>query len=103
MEQLVALYQHARTFVVPSLYEGFGLPKIEELANGCPVIASDIPEFREFANDNIRYFELGNHAALVALLQEKAQFYPEQAEVILQKFSWESTWQKLDRILDNWL
>ena len=102
-EQLVALYQHARVFVFPSLYEGFGLPIIEALANGCPVIASDIPAFREFANDNIRYFELGNHAALVALLQEKAKFYPDQAEAILQKFSWKSTWQKLDRILDNWL
>nr|WP_314427499.1 glycosyltransferase [uncultured Erwinia sp.] len=102
-EQLVALYQHARAFVFPSLYEGFGLPIIEALANGCPVIASDIPAFREFANDNIRYFELGNHAALVALMQEKPLFYPDQADVILQKFSWKSTWQKLDRILDKWL
>ncbi|MFW6015702.1 MAG: glycosyltransferase family 4 protein [bacterium] len=46
-EDLAALYNGANTFVFPSLYEGFGIPPLEALACGCPVIASDrasIPE-----------------------------------------------------------
>lgn len=101
--QLVALYQHARAFVFPSLYEGFGLPIMEALSNGCPVIASDIPAFREFENDNIHYFTLGDSAALVKLMQTSLPFFPDQAEAIMQKFSWQSTWKKLDRIVDDWL
>jgi len=38
---LKALYAHARALVFPSLYEGFGLPPVEAMACGCPVIASD--------------------------------------------------------------
>lgn len=54
--ELVWLYQHARLFVFMSLDEGFGLPPLEALAFGCPVLASDIPVFRE---------TLGQRATLV--------------------------------------
>lgn len=46
-DELVSLYQRASAFLFPSLYEGFGLPVLEALACGCPVIAannSSIPE-----------------------------------------------------------
>ena len=46
-ERLVRLYQDAAVFVFPSLYEGFGLPLLEAMACGCPVISSNsssIPE-----------------------------------------------------------
>jgi len=46
-DELVWLYRHARAFVFPSLYEGFGLPPLEAQAAGAPVIASDIPAVRE--------------------------------------------------------
>ncbi len=42
--------------VFPSLEEGFGLPLVEAMALGCPVIASDIEVFREIAGDSALYF-----------------------------------------------
>lgn len=45
--ELAALYQHARALVFPSLYEGFGIPAIEAIHFGNPVIAADIPPVRE--------------------------------------------------------
>jgi alpha-1,3-rhamnosyl/mannosyltransferase len=44
---LIALYQGADGLMQPSLYEGFGLPLIEAMACGCPVVATDMPMFRE--------------------------------------------------------
>lgn len=48
---LVNLYQTASVMVFPSFYEGFGLPILEAMACGCPVIASDDPTIREVAGD----------------------------------------------------
>jgi glycosyltransferase involved in cell wall biosynthesis len=48
---LGALYRQAACFVFPSLYEGFGLPALEAMECGCPVVASDIPALREVCGD----------------------------------------------------
>jgi glycosyltransferase involved in cell wall biosynthesis len=46
-DELCALYSSCRAFIYPSLYEGFGLPPLEAMACGAPVIASDIASIRE--------------------------------------------------------
>jgi glycosyltransferase involved in cell wall biosynthesis len=50
-EQLPALFSHAQALMLPSLIEGFGLPVLEAMACGCPVITSDIPCIREITGD----------------------------------------------------
>jgi glycosyltransferase involved in cell wall biosynthesis len=49
-EDVAALIQNAGALLQPSIYEGFGLPIIEAMACGCPVVATDIPPFREIAD-----------------------------------------------------
>lgn len=52
---VISLYQYADLFVFPSLFEGFGLPPLEAVTVGCPVILSDIPVLREVF-DNAGYY-----------------------------------------------
>lgn len=52
---LVWIYQHARALVVPSLYEGFGLPVLEAMGAGCPVIASRAGSLPEVGGDAAVY------------------------------------------------
>ncbi|MCX6251677.1 MAG: glycosyltransferase family 1 protein [Bacteroidetes bacterium] len=50
-DQLVQLYRNASLLIYPSLYEGFGIPPLEAMSLGCPVLISDIPVFREVFGD----------------------------------------------------
>ena len=54
-DELRALYCGAGMFAYPSLGEGFGLPLLEALATGMPVIASDLPVLREIAGQHAQY------------------------------------------------
>jgi glycosyltransferase involved in cell wall biosynthesis len=55
--ELRDLYAHAEALVLPSLWEGFGLPVAEALATGCRVACSDIPALREVAGEDATYFD----------------------------------------------
>jgi glycosyltransferase involved in cell wall biosynthesis len=50
-DELVLLYNRAALFVYPSLYEGFGLPPLEAMACGCPVVASNVTAMPEVLGD----------------------------------------------------
>ena len=50
-QELVALYQEAKIFVFPSLYEGFGLPPLEAMACGTPVITSNVSSLPEVVGE----------------------------------------------------
>jgi glycosyltransferase involved in cell wall biosynthesis len=56
-EDLPHLYSEAAAFVFPSLYEGFGLPPLEAMACGCPVVASNAASLSEVCGDAVRYVD----------------------------------------------
>jgi glycosyltransferase involved in cell wall biosynthesis len=55
-ETIINLYQNAELFVFPSFFEGFGLPPLEAIACGCPVVSSNIPVLREILGEEIACF-----------------------------------------------
>ncbi len=94
-EDKVALYQQARTFLYPTLYEGFGLPALEALSCGVPVIgsnASSVPEIVGDAGILVDPRDARAMAgALIAVCTEDA-LHDELSERALkqaEKFSWE--------------
>lgn len=56
-EELIILYKNADVFVMPSFEEGFGLPLLEAMALGCPVVASDSTSLPEIGSDAVLYFD----------------------------------------------
>ena len=65
-EDLAAIYTGAHALVFPSDDEGFGLPPVEALACGTPVVATEVPAVREVLGDRARFVESGDMAGLVA-------------------------------------
>ncbi len=75
-DELGFCYQNAQMLLFASHAEGFGLPIIEGLNFGLPVMASDIPVHREVGKNNIKYFDLSDANDLVIKVenQEKEGF-----------------------------
>ncbi|MBI2716549.1 MAG: glycosyltransferase family 4 protein [Rhizobiales bacterium] len=63
-QELRALYEHALALVFPSLYEGFGLPPVEAMTCGCPVVISEQPALLEVCGDAALRCEANDVAAL---------------------------------------
>lgn len=61
--QVASLYRHAALVVMPSVYEGFGLPVVEAMRFGTPLLVSDIPVLREVADDAAAFAPPGDAAA----------------------------------------
>ena len=66
-------YNNSLMYVFPSIDEGFGIPLIEALKLKVPVICSDIPIFREIADDSVLYFEKLNEINLFERMKELIQ------------------------------
>ncbi|MGM4981521.1 MULTISPECIES: glycosyltransferase family 4 protein [Rhizobium] len=71
--EIAALQRHATAFVFPSLYEGFGIPPLEAMTQGCPVLAADIPAVREASGDAALYFDPTRQAELITGMRRIAE------------------------------
>ena len=69
IEQLNSFYQTSSALFFPSRIEGFGLPVLEALVFGTPVVATDIPVLREVGGSSARYFEMDNTATAAQQLK----------------------------------
>ncbi|HZV78869.1 MAG TPA: glycosyltransferase family 1 protein [Candidatus Binatus sp.] len=68
-QRLLELYARASALVFPSRYEGFGLPPLQALASGVPVVASDIPVLREVLGDCALYAPTGDETGFARQLR----------------------------------
>lgn len=69
-EELAGLYRHASAYVTASLLEGFGLPVLEAMSFGTPVLASAIPPHLEVAGEAATFFPPGDGRALATAVVE---------------------------------
>jgi glycosyltransferase involved in cell wall biosynthesis len=71
-QQLAARYQGATAFIYPSKYEGFGLPPLEAMSHGCPVVCSNAGSIPEVVGDAGLYFDPNNPEELRTALERIA-------------------------------
>lgn len=97
-EDLPVLYREAAAFVCVSLYEGFGLPVLEAMAAGAPVVASNTSSLPEVTGECAVRVDPLNPEAIARGMEEALDFSPEHtrrrvesARARARKFSWEST------------
>lgn len=96
-EQLMTMYQNALLSVYPSLYEGFGLPPLESMTFGCPVIVSDIPALKEVTQDAGLYvdpYSIDDITEKINLLlkdKELQQTLRLKGLEQIKKYSWEKS------------
>lgn len=88
-------YRHAAAFVYPSLYEGFGIPPLEAMAEDCPVVTIAVSSMPEVCADAAEYAAPGDTDALVAAI-ERVVFDSARADALraagrarLSAFSWQ--------------
>ena len=101
------LYSSAKALIFPSLYEGFGLPPLEAMASGCPVLASDAASIPEVCGDAALYFSPHSAKELAAQM-ERILIKPSLSLQCMQKgqlrskaFSWEKTADAYRHLFQN--
>jgi glycosyltransferase involved in cell wall biosynthesis len=93
-EILAGLYQTASAFVYPSLYEGFGLPPLEAMGYGCPVISSNTSSMPEVIGEAAEFFnpesvdDLSAAMERVLYSQERKALLIEKGKKRMMDFSW---------------
>ncbi len=103
--ELLALYESSQVFIFPSLYEGFGLPPLEAMAKGIPVISSSAPSMPEILKDGAIYFDPHSEEslfeALNKVLEDKdlRERLISDGKKIAQSYKWSETAKK---ILNYW-
>ncbi len=94
--ELAALYDAAQLFIFPSSHEGFGLPPLEALSRGCPLVSSDAMSLPEVLRDtSATFFQSGNRDAMLRVIEdllprttELRRQLEDVSENIFERFVW---------------
>lgn len=106
-ESLSSLYKNAFVFAHPSLYEGFGIPVLEAMAHGCPVIAAKGSSLEEIGDDACLYFDPHDTIELSNRINELLKSPKLRNELIkkgkerVTHFSWDSCAESTLDVLKN--
>ena len=104
---LAILYRNAQVFLFPSKYEGFGLPVLEAMACGCPVVCSTAGSLAEVAGDAAILVDPqdreGMGEAVAQLLSDRSllRLYKARSVQRAAKFSWERTAREVFRVYEQ--
>lgn len=107
-EDLSGFYEHAECFVLPSLYEGFGLPVLEAMKYGCPVVTSNISSLPEAGGDAAEYFNPEDVDDMARAIKRVVSDKQLQEKMVkkgrqhIQNFSWEKSAEKVIGIFENY-
>lgn len=105
--QLSRLYAGAAAFVYPSLYEGFGLPPLEAMAHGCPVVAGRVSTIREVLGDAAAYFDPGEPEIMASAMESvlfdetRRRELIERGKIQVKKYSWARMGDEICRVYEN--
>jgi glycosyltransferase involved in cell wall biosynthesis len=97
IEMLRVFYDAAKIFVFPSLYEGFGLPPLEAMAHGTPVVTSNTSSLPEVVGNAAvlvnpeNVFEIMRALLRVLLDQTVRDKYKQRGDEQVKKFSWDAS------------
>lgn len=106
-DELTLLYQHAICYVLPSLYEGFGLPVLEAMKHDCPVITSNVSSLPEAGGDAALYVDPHDTNDIALKIEKLIEDKNLRNELIqkgreqVKKFSWEKTAREALNILQE--
>jgi glycosyltransferase involved in cell wall biosynthesis len=106
-QTLAALYRLANAFVFPSRYEGFGLPPLEAMASGTPVIASNVSSLPEVVGDAALMIDPYEPKAIAEAMYRVLTDAPLRADLRLRglararEFSWERSIKRVREIYDE--
>ncbi|MBC7803479.1 MAG: glycosyltransferase family 4 protein [Candidatus Parcubacteria bacterium] len=105
--ELANLLQHAQALLMPSFAEGYGLPVAEALAAGLPVIASDLPAFREIAGTMPEYADPRDGPRWEALVEDYSRPDSQRRQAQLRRIrdfrptTWAQHFEEVDRFLER--
>ncbi len=106
-EDLPSLYKNALCFVLPSLYEGFGLPVLEAMKFGCPTVISNVSSLPEVGGDASLYFDPQSASDMAEKMESVTQDVKLREEMIkkgynqVKQFSWEKTAKETLKVLEE--
>ncbi|MDD4332767.1 MAG: glycosyltransferase family 1 protein [Patescibacteria group bacterium] len=108
-EDLKFLFQNASAYVFPSLYEGFGLPPLEAMSQGCPVVSSDRSCLPEVLSEAAIYFDPENEDDMIKKIkliikdENLRQNLIQKGFEQIKKYSWDKAAEETVAVYKNML